>query len=119
MGQVLTSIADLLDLGDDAEGKDIDNAGTITAVAFVGDGSGLTGMAAGSVRVTSVALTLPNVFAVVDSRITSSGTFAVTFATQSANRVFAGPTIGSAGTPPLSAFISAAISNIFEASRTN
>jgi hypothetical protein len=49
--------------------------------------------------VTSVALTVPGEFSVSGSPITSSGTLAVTKATQSANTVFAGPTSGSAAAP--------------------
>jgi hypothetical protein len=49
--------------------------------------------------VTSVALTMPSIFSVAGSPITTSGTFSVTFATQTANTVFAGPTSGIPATP--------------------
>lgn len=49
--------------------------------------------------ITSAALSMPAIFSVGGSPITSSGTFAVTLATQSANLVWAGPSSGSAATP--------------------
>lgn len=50
--------------------------------------------------VTSVGLTMPTaVFDVAGSPITGSGTLAVTFDTQTANRVFSGPTSGAAAAP--------------------
>jgi hypothetical protein len=49
--------------------------------------------------VTSVALTVPSILSVSGSPVTTSGTLAVTLATQPANTVFAGPTSGAAATP--------------------
>ena len=66
------------------------NAGVLTSSGGGGEGSG---------TVTSVALTLPNIFSVTGSPITSSGTLAASLATQTANRVWAGPTTGSAAAP--------------------
>lgn len=54
---------------------------------------------AGSGTVTSVGLALPNIFTITVSPITSTGSLTATLATQSANRVWAGPTSGSAATP--------------------
>lgn len=54
--------------------------------------SGLSG-------VTSVAMTVPSILSVAGSPITTAGTFVVTLANQSANRVFAGPTTGAVTTP--------------------
>jgi len=78
----------------------------------------------GAGTVTSVALTMPGIFSVAGSPVTSSGTLAVTLATQSANVVFAGPSSGGAATPtfrslaladlpsiPLSSLIAATGSN--------
>lgn len=59
--------------------------------------------------VTSVALTLPNIFSVSGSPITSSGTLTATLATQSANTVFAGPTTGSPATPTFRSLVAADI----------
>lgn len=53
----------------------------------------------GSGTVTSVALTMPTGFSVSGSPITTSGTLGVTFDTQLANLVLAGPASGSAATP--------------------
>lgn len=49
--------------------------------------------------VTSVALTMPSIFSVAGSPVTTSGTLAVTLATEAANKVFAGPTTGADATP--------------------
>lgn len=59
--------------------------------------------------VTSVALALPNIFSVSGSPVTSTGTLTGALATQSANRVFAGPTTGSAATPAFRALVVADI----------
>lgn len=53
----------------------------------------------GSGTVTSVALTMPSVFSVSGSPITSEGTLDVTLETETANTVFAGPSSGSAAAP--------------------
>lgn len=52
----------------------------------------------GSGSVTSVALTLPSIFSVAGSPITTSGTIAATLVSQSSNTFFAAPN-GSAGAP--------------------
>ena len=62
--------------------------------------------------VTSVGLTMPNVFSVANSPITSSGDIAVTFATQTANTVFAGPTTGGAATPAFRSLVAADIPSL-------
>lgn len=49
--------------------------------------------------ITSIALTMPSIFTVTGSPLTSNGTFLVTLATEAANRVWAGPTTGSAAIP--------------------
>lgn len=49
--------------------------------------------------VTSVALTVPAIMSVSGSPVTTSGTLAVSLATQSANTVWAGPASGAAATP--------------------
>lgn len=53
----------------------------------------------GSGTVTSVAFTAPGIFSVAGSPVTSSGTLALTLATQTANLVWAGPTTGSPAQP--------------------
>lgn len=59
----------------------------------------LTAAAGGGGTVSSVALTAPGFLSVAGSPVTTSGTLALSLATQSANRVFAGPSSGSAATP--------------------
>ena len=55
--------------------------------------------AAGGGTVTSVGLSLPNIFTVSNSPVTSSGTLTGTLATQNANIIFAGPSSGGAAAP--------------------
>jgi hypothetical protein len=59
----------------------------------------------GSGTVTSVALTVPGIFTVSGSPITTSGTLAVSLATQTANTVWAGPSSGSAAAPTFRALV--------------
>lgn len=59
---------------------------------------GLTGTA-GTGTVTSVGMTVPSFLSVAGSPVTGAGTLAVTLATQSANKIFAGPTTGAAAAP--------------------
>jgi hypothetical protein len=53
---------------------------------------------AGLGTVTSVGLTMPNIFTVTNSPVTTTGSLTATLASQSANRVFASPT-GASGQP--------------------
>jgi hypothetical protein len=62
----------------------------------------------GSGTVTSVGLALPSIFAVSGSPVTSSGTLSVSFASQSANTVFAAPN-DSSGAPTFRALVAADI----------
>lgn len=70
---------------------------------IVGTGS------SGSGTVTSVGLSMPSIFSVANSPITTAGTLAVTFTTQLANRIFAGPTSGLAAIPTFRALVAADI----------
>ena len=65
----------------------------------------------GSGTVTSVAETVPSILSISGSPITTSGTLAVTLATETANTVFAGATSGGAATPTFRALVSADIPN--------
>lgn len=67
---------------------------------------------AGSGTVTSVALTLPSFLSVSGSPVTTSGTLAVTLATQSANRILAGPATGVDATPTFRALVAADIPSL-------
>lgn len=62
---------------------------------------------AGVGTVTSVGLSLPSIFSVSGSPVTTSGTLTGALATQTANTVFAGPTSGGAATPTFRALVAA------------
>lgn len=62
--------------------------------------------------VTSVALTLPNIFSVSGSPITSSGTLSASLSNQNANVVFAGPSTGGAAAPTFRSLAAADIPDI-------
>lgn len=66
----------------------------------------------GAGTVTSVALSLPNVFTVSGSPVTSSGTLSATLATQQANAVFAGPGTGANAAPTFRALVAADIPDL-------
>lgn len=57
--------------------------------------------------VTSVGLSLPSIFSVAGSPVTTTGTIAATLAAQAANVVFAGPSSGGAATPTFRALAAA------------
>ena len=72
-------------------------------------GASPAGTVAGG-TVTSVAMTVPTgELSVAGSPITTSGTLALTWATQTANKVFAGPTTGAAAAPTFRTLVSADI----------
>lgn len=62
--------------------------------------------------VISIGMTVPSIMSVSGSPITSTGTLAVTLATQTMNTIFAGPTTGSAATPTFRALVSADIPSL-------
>lgn len=67
----------------------------------------VTSDVSGAGTVSSVALTMPGIFSVSGSPITTTGTLATTLATQTANLVWAGPTGGGASTPTFRALVNA------------
>lgn len=67
--------------------------------------------ASGAGTVTSVAMTVPSILSVSGSPINTSGTLAVTLASQSQNLVFASPN-GSSGTPTFRALVAGDLPNI-------
>lgn len=75
--------------------------GVLTAYGSAGGGS-----------VISVGLTLPSIFSVTNSPITTSGNLTATLTTQSANTIFAGPASGSATIPSFRALVVADIPSI-------
>jgi hypothetical protein len=79
-------------------------------------GSGLTfssgtlsATGGGSGTVTSVGLSLPSIFTVTNSPVTTTGTLTGALATQTANYVFAGPTTGSAAVPTFRSLVASDI----------
>lgn len=72
--------------------------GAAWVCATVGTGAG---------TVTSVALTMPAIFSVAGSPITTTGTLAVTEATETANFIYAGPTTAGPTAPTFRALVNA------------
>ena len=68
-----------------------------------------TGGGGGSGTVTSVGLSLPNIFNVTNSPVTTTGTLTGALATQTANYVFAGPATGSAAVPTFRSLVASDI----------
>lgn len=66
----------------------------------------------GGGTVTSVAMTVPSFLNVGGSPVTSMGTLAVTLNTETANKVFSGPTTGAAANPTFRALVAADIPSI-------
>ena len=64
----------------------------------------LAGLGVGTV--TSVGMTVPSILSVTPSTITTSGSFALSLTTESANQIFAGPASGSATIPTFRALVS-------------
>lgn len=63
----------------------------------------------GSGTVTSVGLSLPAIFSVTNSPVTTSGTLTASLATQTANTVLAGPTTGVAAAPTFRSLVASDI----------
>jgi len=81
-------------------------SGTCDSTTFLrADGTCQAAGGGGGGSVTSVALTMPSIFGVAGSPITTTGTLGVSLNSQSANLVFASPN-GSAGTPAFRALAS-------------
>lgn len=72
-----------------------DNSTTVATTAYVKAQGYLTS----STGVTSVGLSLPSLFTVSGSPVTTTGTLSASLANQDANKVFAGPGSGSAAAP--------------------
>jgi hypothetical protein len=76
------------------------------------NGAAPVSIGAGGGTVTSVALTAPTQFAVTGSPVTTAGTLAIAWNTQTANTVLAGPTAGAAAAPTYRALVAADISGL-------
>lgn len=99
---------------------------TLTAGSGISitDGDGVGGnptisATGGTGTVTSVAITAPAILSVSGSPVTTSGTLALSLATQTANTVFSGPTTGAAATPAFRALVSDDVPNISAAKITS
>jgi hypothetical protein len=68
-------------------------------------------VAAGAGTVTSVDITVPSFLAVSGNPVTTNGTFAVTLATQAANKLFAGPATGADAAPTFRLMVAADVPN--------
>lgn len=75
------------------------NTASTTTLKECGPTDTWVAVGAGAGSVSSVALTVPSFLSVSGSPITTSGTFAVTLANESAHLVFAGPSSGSPAAP--------------------
>ena len=80
----------------------------LSLLTFIFSGSAVL---ATSGTVTSVGLSLPSIFTVTVSPITTSGTLTAVLNTESANTIFAGPASGAAAIPTFRALVSADIPN--------
>ena len=69
--------------------------------------------------VTSVGLSMPNMFTVTGSPVTSSGTLTAALATQAKNKVFAGPSTGENAAPTFRDLVEADIPALSESKITN
>ena len=93
----------------------IGSTGAAPVAASVSAGTGISvtpgagTLSIANTGVTSAALSMPAEFSVAGSPITTTGTFAVTKATQSANLIFSGPTTGAAAAPTFRALVAADI----------
>jgi hypothetical protein len=81
-----------------------------TNLTFSGGTLSATG-GGGSGTVTSVGLSLPAIFSVSGSPVTTSGTITATLANQNANLVFAGPNTGAASAPTFRSLVAADLPN--------
>ena len=84
--------------------------GTVTVIGSGGGGSG---------TVTSVGLSLPAIFTVSGSPVTTSGTLSATLAVQTANTVFTGPSSGGSAAPTFRSLVAADIPNLDAAKITS
>lgn len=84
-------------------GITITPSGNTLTIAATGGGSG---------TVTSVALSLPAIFNVSGSPVTTSGTLTGTLANQNANLIFSGPSSGGAAAPTFRSLVSADIPSL-------
>lgn len=85
----------------------VDQTGAFWICSVAGTPGTWVEVASSGGSVTSVAMTVPAGLSVSGSPITTSGTLAVTWSTESANTVLAGPSSGSAAAPTFRALVTA------------
>jgi hypothetical protein len=85
-----------------------------TGISITPSAGVLTIAAANNGTVTSVGLSLPSIFTVTGSPVTTSGTLTGALNTQTANTVFSGPTTGGAAVPTFRAMVFNDISNALQ-----
>lgn len=88
------------------------NGDVLTADSTQATGFKWAPPSSGSGTVTSVNLTAPAEISVAGVPITTSGTIALSWATESANKVFAGPTSGGAATPSFRSLVAGDIPSL-------
>jgi hypothetical protein len=96
--QISTSLASGTLMGRASAGTGVAEAITIGSGLAISGGA-LVVTTGGTGTVTSVGLSLPGIFTVTGSPVTTAGTLAATLADQAAGLVFAGPGSGGAATP--------------------
>lgn len=105
-----------------AQSGGVTSINTLTGSITLAAGSGITitpssntltiASTGGGGSVTSVGLSLPSIFTVSNTPVTTSGTLTATLNTQAANSVFAGPSSGSVAAPTFRALVSADIPSL-------
>ena len=96
------------DDGTNGQALTTDGNGVLSWTTITGGGGG---------TVTSVALSLPSIFTVSGSPVTSSGTLTGTLATQVKNSIFAGPSTGVDATPTFRSLVDDDIPNVLTVSK--
>lgn len=81
----------------------------VNNVYVLAEGTGTGGSGGGTGTVTSVGLSLPSIFNIITSPITTNGTLSAALATQSGNVFFAGPSNGFGGIPNFRSIVAADI----------